>query len=234
MSAGNPEGFPWGANCPTRKQRILFALIMALLSTAWWANTHIGFLSDPPPGRLNPAKYRTSIRSGGGACIDAWRKSLRSHGPGLVYHLEDPVLYPVTAFVAVIPFLLLNEIWATMAFLFVSLLMAYGITRDGWHRTPIFVSLSFLTAVWLVQWSMFWTAALFLPWITVFTSVKPQAALPIVGSSESLSTPIAAVVGTIVLFAISLMMLPGWPSQWFQLAFSSVTCLRQSPGLVAS
>jgi hypothetical protein len=143
-------------------------------------------------------------------------------GPGLVYHLEDPVLYPVTAFVAAMPFLLLPEIWATMAFLFIStFLMAYAITSDGWHRIPIFVSLSFVTAVWLVQWSMLWTAALFLAWLAVFTSVKPQAALPIVASSQSRATPIAAVVGTLVLFAISLVMLPGWPVEWVRLISSS-------------
>src|SRR5688572_10302901 len=223
MSAGNPEGFPWGANCPTRKQRILFALIMAVLSTAWWANTHIGFLSDPPPGAAQPGKVSDfdQVWQAAHALVHGGNPYVLM-GPGMVYHLDDPVLYPATAFVAVIPFLLLPEIWATMAFLFVStLLMAYGITRDGWHRTPIFVSLSFLTAVWLVQWSMFWTAALFLPWIAVFASVKPQAALPIVVSSESLATPVAAVVGTLVLFAVSLVMLPGWPIQWFQLISSS-------------
>jgi hypothetical protein len=223
MSAGNPEGFPWGGNCPTRKQRILFALIMALLSTAWWANTHIGFLSDPPPGPAQPGKVSDfdQVWQAAIALVNGGDPYVLM-GPGLVFHLDDPVLYPVTAFVAVTPFLLLPEIWATMAFLFIStFLMAYGITVDGWHRIPIFVSLSFLTAVWLVQWSMLWTAALFLPWIVVFASVKPQAALPIVAASKSLATPIAAAVGTLVLFAISVVMLPRWPIEWLQLISSS-------------
>jgi len=196
---------------------------MALFSTAWWANTHIGFLSDPPPGAAQPGKVSDfdQVWQAAHALVHGGNPYVLM-GPGLVYHLEDPVLYPVTAFVAAIPFLLLPEIWATMAFLFIStFLMAYAITVDGWHRVPIFVSLAFLTTVWLVQWSMLWTAALFLPWIAVFSSVKPQAALPIVASSERLTTPIAAVAGTLVLFAISLLMLPSWPIEWLHLITSS-------------
>ncbi|MEO7503474.1 MAG: hypothetical protein ABIW94_12620 [Gemmatimonadaceae bacterium] len=196
---------------------------MAALSTGWWANTHIGWLGTPPPGAAQPGKVSdfdqvwqaaTALINGGDPYV--------LMGPGLVFHLEDPVLYPVTAFVAAIPLVYVPEIWATMVFLFLStFLMAYGITVDGWHRLPIFVSLSFITSVWLVQWSMLMTAALFLPWIAVFTSVKPQAALPIVAASESLATPIFAFAGTLCLLAISLVMMPGWPIEWFQLISSS-------------
>lgn len=217
MSAGNPEGFPWGANCPTRKQRLLFAFVMATASAAWWADTHIG-VGPSHPGKISDFdqvwQAATALVNGGNPYV--------LMGPGLVFHLDDPVLYPVTAFVAAIPFVLLPEIWATMTFLFVStFLMAYGITATGWHRLPIFVSMSFITSVWLAQWSMLMTAALFLPWVTVLTSVKPQATLPIVVSSESLATPIAAFLGTLFLFAISLVMLPGWPMQWVELISSS-------------
>src|SRR5215211_3435639 len=217
MSAGNPEGFPWGANCPTRLQRGLFALVMAIASTAWWADTHIG-RGPAGPGKVSDFdqvwQAAHAVMHGG--------NPYGLMGPGLVYHLEDPVLYPATAFIAAIPLVLLPEIWATMAFLFTTtFLMAYGITVDGWHRIPIFVSLSFITSVWLVQWSMLWTAALFLPWIAVFASVKPQAALPIVGSSERFAVPIAAAVGTVMLFAVSLALLPAWPVEWFRLISSS-------------
>lgn len=196
---------------------------MALLSTAWWADTHIGILSDPPPSAGQPGKVSDfdQVWQAAVALVNGGDPYVLM-GPGLVFHLEDPVLYPVTAFVAAIPFLLLTEVWATMVFLFITtFLMAYGITADGWHRLPIFVSLSFITCVWLVQWSMLWTAALFLPWIALFASVKPQATLPIVAASGSLAAPIFAIVGTLTLFATSLVMLPGWPIEWLQLVSSS-------------
>lgn len=216
MSAGNPESFPWGANCPTRNQRLLFALVMAIASSGWWANS---FFGNPYSPRLISDFDQvwlgaTALLNGGDPYV--------LMGPGKVFHLDYPVLYPATAFVAAIPFTLLPEAWATIGFIFVStFLMAYGITADGWHRLPIFASVSFMTSAWLGQWSMLITAVLFLPWVAVVTSVKPQAALPIAASSASRLTPVAAFIGTLVLMAISLLFLPKWPIEWWQAIWSS-------------
>jgi len=139
-----------------------------------------------------------------------------------VFHMDYPVLYPLTAFVAAMPFTILPQGLATLAFIFVStFLMAYGITNDGWHRVPIFASLPFITSVWLGQWSMLFTAALFLPWVAVASAIKPQTALPIVAASTSRATPIAAVVGGLLLMAISLVFLPTWPIEWWRAIWSS-------------
>lgn len=215
MSAGNPEGFPWGANCPTRGQRCVFAVVMGVATAAWWFQWFYGY---PHHGAISDFdivwQAATALLNGG--------NPYGLMGPDKVFDLQYPVIYPATAFVVGIPFTLLPEAWATMAFVFLStLLMAYGITVDGWHRLPIFASLSFLSSAWLGQWSMLMTAVVFLPWVAVFASVKPQATLPIAASAETLRTPIAAAAGTVVLIAISLVILPGWPLEWWHAIWSS-------------
>src|SRR5688572_17723882 len=178
MSAGNPEGFPWGANCPTRNQRLLFALVVAIASSAWWGET---FFMHPYTPRLISDFDQvwlgaTALLNGGDPYV--------LMGPGKVFHMDYPVLYPLTAFVAAMPFTILPQAWATLTFIFVStFLMAHGVTNDGWHRVPVFASLPFITSVWLGQWSMLFTAALFLPWVAVVSAIKPQTALPIVAAS---------------------------------------------------
>ena len=219
MSAGNPEGFPWGENCPTRNQRLLFALVIALASSAWWVEKFFSDPFDPQTPRLISDFDQvwlgaTALLNGGDPYV--------LMGPGKVFHMDYPVLYPATAFVAAIPFAFLTQMGGTLAFIFVStFLMAYGITADGWHRVPVFASLPFITSVWLGQWSMLFTAALFLPWVAVASAIKPQTALPIVAASSSRATPIAAVVGGLVLLAISLMYMPTWPLEWWRAIWSS-------------
>jgi hypothetical protein len=215
MSAGNPEGFPWGANCPTRRQRYLFALIMGIASALWWFQWYYGY---PHHGVISDFdivwQAATGLLNGGDPYV--------LMGPEKVFHLDYPVIYPATAFVVAIPFTLLPQAWASFTFVFLStFLMAYGMTADGWHRIPIFASLSFLTSALLGQWSMLMTAILFLPWLAIFSSVKPQATVPIAAASESPATPIAAIAGTVVLMTISLVMLPRWPIEWWHAIWSS-------------
>jgi len=68
---------------------------------------------------------------------------------------------------------------------------------------------------------MLFTAVLFLPWLAVASAIKPQTALPIVAASPSRATPIAAVVGGLVLLAISLIFMPTWPLEWWRAIWSS-------------
>jgi hypothetical protein len=216
MSAGNPEGFPWGSNCPSQRQRLLFAVVMGIGGVAWWGRSYfpypqyVGLLSDFQLVWFGA----TALLHGADPYVLV--------GPGKMFNLEFPLLYPATAFIVAMPFALLSDASATMAFIFVStFLMAYGITADGWHRLPIFGSIAFLSSVLLGQWSMVMTAALYLPWVAIIASAKPQASLPIVASSTTRTTAWAAAVGSLVVLAVSLLFLPKWPIEWWKLIQAS-------------
>ena len=137
-------------------------------------------------------------------------------GPGRVFHSAYPVLYPAPAFVMSLPFAGLSEHWANLAFVFVSaFLLAYGITTDGWHRLPLFVSLTFVASLVSAQLSILLTAAVFLPAVAAIAAAKPQAALPIVATAASPLTSKAALIGGAVMLAISFAFLPEWPAEWW-------------------
>src|SRR5687768_8423418 len=114
MSAGNPEGFPWGANCPTRIQRLLFALVVASAGASWFAER---FFSYPHSTAL--ISDFDQVWQGATAVLNDGNPYVLM-GPGKIFNMEFPVLYPLTAFVAAIPFTALPEGWATLAFIFIS------------------------------------------------------------------------------------------------------------------
>lgn len=98
-----------------------------------------------------------------------------------------------------------------------SFLLAYGSTRGSWHRVPMFASMAFGSSVQLSQWSILTTAMFFLPWLAVFAAVKPQSALPVLITSPSRTSIIAALAGGVLLLAASLFLLPGWPLEWWRI-----------------
>src|SRR5687767_10997999 len=68
-------------------------------------------------------------------------------GPGLVYEWPWPQAYPVTAMVMAMPFTLLPQLPATLAFVWISAaVLAYAVTVDGWYRLPLFLSSAFVVA----------------------------------------------------------------------------------------
>jgi hypothetical protein len=80
---------------------------------------------------------------------------------------------------------------------------------------PMIPSIAFASSVQFAQWSILITAMLFLPWLAVFAAVKPQATIPVVAASGSRSVVKAAIIGAIVMLVISLVMLPTWPIEWW-------------------
>lgn len=140
-------------------------------------------------------------------------------GPGRVFDSPWGALYPATAYVLGIPFTPFSEAAATIAFVTLStFLLAYGITKDGWDRVPLFLSFPFLWSVIAAQWSIVLTAVLFLPWLGVVAAAKPQAALPVILGNYNRSAVLAALGGGGVLLAISFAFLPSWPVEWLEAA----------------
>jgi hypothetical protein len=145
-----------------------------------------------------------------------------SIGPGRLVEMPSPPFYPAPAFVVAMPFTIFPFHWASTVFVFLStLLLAWGCTADSWHRLPIFPSIVFVMSAQFAQWSILFTAAVFIPMLAVFAAAKPQASLPVIaGSSES--TPlIAAVVGAVVLVGSSFLLVPSWLGDWWALIQTS-------------
>ena len=203
-------GFPWGHNNPTRGQRLAVALCVATLAasiTLFWYQRHPDIHSDFALAWFGAR----SLLHG----VDPYPLV----GPGQVYNWQWHLVYPATAFVAAIPFAPLTEQAASVTFVWIStLLLAYGMTRESWHLLPLFVSYSFISSAWLAQWSIIFTAAVFVPRLAFLSIAKPPTGLPVVGQSPSTQTIKYAAIGGGILAAISLVLLPGWPREWLALA----------------
>lgn len=147
-------------------------------------------------------------------------------GPGKTFNYDWPLIYPGTALVAALPLAPFTEQWATAIFVGISAwLLAFGITRDGWYRVPLFITGAFISSVQLGQWSMLFTAALFLPLLAFLSIAKPQGALPILSASLEKRAPWAAVIGMVTLLSISLVMSPHWIPRWLD-AIGNTTAME--------
>jgi hypothetical protein len=142
-------------------------------------------------------------------------------GPGREYGIDFPLLYPLTAAVAILPLSGLSEIPAVIVFVWISAaLLAYSITADDWSRLPLFLSASFLIAVRQVQWSPILTAAACLPALAWICVAKPNIGLAILASTASLRTLKVAAVGGTTLVLCALLLLPQWPREWLDAVLS--------------
>lgn len=136
-------------------------------------------------------------------------------GPGRLFEIDYPLLYPASSFVLVMPFALLSEHAASLLFTGVSVwLLVYGLTSDGWHRLPMIASAAFFDSVMAAQWTLIMTAALFLPWLAFVTPCKPQSGIPIIAASRSKLAIVIAILAATVMLIASLWLLPGWPTEW--------------------
>jgi hypothetical protein len=136
-------------------------------------------------------------------------------GPGRVYDWPWHQLYPATAMVVGMPFALLPQLPAIVAFVWISTaLLAWGITADGWYRLPLFLSSTFLIAAWAAQWSPLLTAALCIPSLAWIFAAKPNLGLALLASATRVQTIRVALVGGAALAVISLVIYPGWPLEW--------------------
>jgi hypothetical protein len=117
--------------------------------------------------------------------------------------------------VTVMPFAILPELAAIVAFVWVSTaLLAWAITADGWYRLPLFLSSAFVLAAWSAQWSPLLTAALCIPSLAWIFAAKPNMGLALLVSAARAQTIRVALIGGLVLSVVSLLIFPGWPLEW--------------------
>lgn len=136
-------------------------------------------------------------------------------GPGRIFDYEWPLIYPATAMVAVMPLALFTEHVAAVIFVGLSsFLLAFGVTKKGWHLLPLFATEAYASSARLGQWSILLTSVLFFPWVGFVLGAKPQAAIPLLIGAASRKTAWLAVAGGLALLMVSLMVLPSWPVGW--------------------
>lgn len=189
---------------PSIRARVLVAVLVGAVSAAvslWWhPPTH------DPLWVTDLDQTTTAAR-----LLLARANPYRLIGPQLRYPWEWPWLYPVPAAVIVLPLASLVPAVADAVFVACSsALLAFALTRDGWHRLPVFASGAYFYALWSVQWSPLLAAAFLLPWFGAAFAAKPT-----VGLALFLARPTkAAAIGCAAVCLFSFALLPSWPRDW--------------------
>jgi hypothetical protein len=119
--------------------------------------------------------------------------------------------YPLTAAVFAVPFLWLRPEVAAGAFYGISSgLLAFGLTRFGYHRLLVFLAYPYWAGFLTAQWAPLILASAFFPWLLPATMVKPQVGLPVALTHVSRRGILACLVVLLLSFAL----LPRWPLLW--------------------
>lgn len=144
--------------------------------------------------------------------------------PGGPYPYTTPFAYPLPAVLLVLPLASLGYAAAgALFFALSSALLAFALTREGYHYLPIFASAPFLGAAAHAQWSPLVVGASLLPGLGFLAVCKPNLALAMAFRRPTLSI----VLGGAVLLAASVLLRPGWPGEW--LANVSRTSIHRPP-----
>ena len=154
-------------------------------------------------------------------------------GPGKAFHWHWPLYYPMPALVLVGPLGLLPAIPARMLFAGLSAsLLAFAITKDGFARWPLFISIAFMVNVELVQWASLLAAATLLPALGGLAATKPNIGLAIAAHADRTRALWSIALGGLVLVALSFAVLPSWFGFWLENARSAphVSPLVLRPG----
>jgi hypothetical protein len=125
-------------------------------------------------------------------------------------HPDVALYYPLPALLVIVPLALLTLVHAQS--IFAGLGMA-ALAYAGWNRKPLLigcVSAGALSCVTSGQWSLIMTASALLPMLGFMWAAKPSLGLALaVGYA---SRP--AIIGALVLTAISLLVWPKWVMAW--------------------
>jgi hypothetical protein len=93
--------------------------------------------------------------------------------------------------------------------------LAYALSRDGYARLLSLLSISFVTAVELVQWSPLLTAGMLVPSLAWTGIAKPNLGAAMAAYWSSRQTVIAMAIGSAALVAVSFAVQPNWTAEWW-------------------
>lgn len=173
--------------------RILISAVIGLASGCfcWFLMVHF---------HLDAADFRWAIR--------AAQDLLAHRNPYASYQL-----YPLTAALFGLPFVWMRpEIAAGIFYGISSGLMAFGLTRNGYHRLLIFLAYPYWAGILTAQWTPLIMASAFFPLLLPVTLAKPQIGLPVALTHLNRR----GILACIVVAGLSLAVMPGWPQLWLQ------------------
>jgi hypothetical protein len=119
--------------------------------------------------------------------------------------------YPFTAALFGLPFVRLRlETAAAIFYGLSSALLAFGLTRTGYHRLLVFLAYPYWIGLLTVQWSTVITASAFFPLLMPVAMAKPQIGLPVFLTHFNRRSFWACVAVGL----LSLILMPRWPYLW--------------------
>lgn len=202
---------------PSLRDRLIPALLIAVLAAIWTrqhALTNPAFTSD-----------FDQVWAAARALLHG-DNPYAAVGPEAPFRWRWPLYYPMPALLLATPLGHLSVVAARAVFAALgAALFTFAITRDGWSRWPILLSVTFYVSVDLVQWSPFLAAAYFLPAVAAVVSCKPNFAVPIVAGMRDARTLAWLAGGGALLVALSLLVRPGWVPEW-------IANLREAPHFI--
>lgn len=172
--------------------RILIATAIGLASGffCWMVLTHF---------QLGAADFTWAIRAA---------QDLLAHRNPYTSPLQ---LYPLPAALFGLPFVWMRpEIAAGIFYGISSALLAFGLSREGYHRLLIFLAYPYWAGILTAQWPPLIMASAFFPFLLPATLAKPQIGLPVVLTHLSRR----GVLACIAVLLLSLAIMPRWPMLW--------------------
>jgi hypothetical protein len=119
--------------------------------------------------------------------------------------------YPMTAALFGLPFVWMRPEVAAGAFYGISsALLAFGLTRYGYHRLLVFLAYPYWAGILTAQWSPLIMASAFFPLLLPVTMAKPQIGLPVALTHLTRR----GVIACAVVVLLSLVLMPRWPFLW--------------------
>lgn len=119
--------------------------------------------------------------------------------------------YPFTAAIFALPFVRIPpEAAAAIFYGLSSALLAFGLTRGGYHRLLVFLAYPYWVGLLTVQWSTVITAGAFFPLLMPVAMAKPQVGLPVFLTHFNRRSFWACVAVGL----LSLILMPRWPQLW--------------------
>jgi hypothetical protein len=119
--------------------------------------------------------------------------------------------YPLTAAFFGLPFVWMRpEIAGGLFYGIGSALLAFGLTRQGYHRLLVFLAYPYWAGTLTAQWAPLIAASAFFPLLLPVTMAKPQIGLPVALTHLSRR----GVLACAVLALLSVAVMPQWPLLW--------------------
>ena len=122
-------------------------------------------------------------------------------------------LYPLTAALFGLPFVAVRpEIAAGIFYGLGSALLAFGLSRGGYHQLLIFMAYPYWAGLLTAQWIPLIMAGAFFPLLLPATLAKPQIGLPVALTHLTRR----GILACVVLILASLAVMPRWPVLWLR------------------